>query len=116
MIRPIAYLCFAGVLTLVSACTKESPSSSDVLPREVFVNLYADMLVAGEAGLLPPKDSVKAASTIDSLFTTYGVTEGQVRRTVEEYSKDLNRWKEFYGEVMNRLEELQNEEREKKGP
>jgi hypothetical protein len=112
---PYCLPCFFSLIFAV--CSDNKPKSVGVIPQEKFIQLYIDILVAGESGYLSSTDSVKAAmgrNIIDSLYASNRVTETQVRQTVEEYNKDLIRWKEFYDEVSKRLEEMQKEEQKRK--
>jgi len=104
------------VIFLLANCSEETNSFHASIPRERFVQLYIDVLLAGESGRLSAVDSSRMprTSVLDSLYQKYEVTESQVKQTIDEYSKDLRRWKEFYDEVIQRLEALQREEKAKK--
>lgn len=105
------------ILSLLLECSEDKRSATNTIARETFTQVYIDLLIAGESGYLSPADTTKTATkkaAADSIFTKYGVTESQVRKTIEEYKKDLRLWKEFYDDVIKRLEEIQREELTKK--
>ena len=107
---------FFTLLCAVS-CSENRHPPGDTIPREQFTQLYIELLVAGERGVYPTPDSAKSwnkKALVDSILSKYHVTEAQVQQTIQEYSKDLQLWKEFYDEVIKRLEELQREAQTKK--
>lgn len=111
------YVILLITTSLLTNCTDEPAPEDHTIPHETFIKLYIDLLIAGESGFLSSSDSLKAQpakKTIDSLYTHYGVTERQVRQTIEAYNRNLNQWKEFYEEVTKRLETMQREERERR--
>jgi len=97
---------------LFLCCGPRKSPPIETIPRERFVELYVDLLIAGESGRL--SNDTTSKRFIDSLYAHYGVGDTQVRITLEEYSKDLHRWKDFYDEVTRRLEAKQKEEQSKK--
>ena len=107
------------VISFIYGCG-EKPSrfaGKAPIPQETFIQLYVDILIAGESGKLSKVDSSHTpprSAVLDSIYNKYGVTEVQVQQTINEYSKDLRRWKEFYDEAIKRLETLQKEEQKKK--
>lgn len=108
----IQYLLLLSIV--LWGCTQKHQPSEGAIPKDTFIQLYIDLLIAGEMGYLSSNDST-SKKVIDSLYTRYGVTDAQVRMTMEEYNKDLRRWKDFYDEVTRRLEEKQKEEQNTKG-
>lgn len=107
---------FLCILSLVFGCSGNRQTANEVIPRETFIQLYIDFLMTGESGTPPSSDTIQSTekkSAVDSLYAKYGVTESQVKKTMEEYSKDLQRWKDFYDEVIKRLEVTQREEQVK---
>ncbi len=112
---------FGILFTLFStfSCSEDRRLPSDVIPREKFTQLYVALLVAGERGPLSSPDTTRTWSkkeVVDSILAKYDVTEIQVRYTVQEYSKDLQLWKEFYDGAINRMEQMRREEQTKKRP
>lgn len=104
----VTYLLLSVVLV---GCSKEKPPA-DTMPRETFIQLYIDLVIAGESGQLSNDSTAK--KFIDSLYAHYNVTDTLVRKTIEDYSSDLHRWKDFYDEVARRLEAKQKEGQAKK--
>lgn len=117
MNRSHVYYLFCLFISLVVGCSENSSRLPGTIPKETFIRLYIDVLIAGESSHLSSTDSAKTGTgrrIIDSLYAKHGVTDIQVRQTIEEYNKDLNRWKEFYDEVTKRLEAMQKDEQSKK--
>lgn len=107
----------AVTLSLIAGCSRHQQPRKDIIPREKFVDLYVELLVAGEGGKLSKIDSTLTpphSPLLDTIYTKYGMTETQVRETIDDYSKDLRQWKNFYGEVIKKLEEMQQAEQSKK--
>lgn len=105
------------VIFLSVNCSEEKVPNRSIIPQEKFVLLYVDILMAGESGNLSGVDSSVTPprpAVLDSLYGAYGVTEAQVKETIDEYSKDLRLWKEFYDQVVARLEIMQREEQTNK--
>lgn len=101
----------------IISCSEDRRPPNDTIPREKFTQLYVELLIAGERGPLTNPDTTRTWSkkdVVDSILAKYDVTELQVRSTVQEYSKDLRSWKEFYDGAINRMEEMQRKEQTKK--
>ena len=104
-------------ISFILGCGGKPQSLKAPIPQEKFIQLYVDILIAGESGKLSRVDSSftpPRSAVLDSIYNRYGVTEVQVQQTIDEYSKDLRRWKEFYDEVIKRVGTLQQEEQKKK--
>ena len=115
MLRLLAI--FLSISLFIGSCRNSKQREPNTLPRETFVDLYTDLLIVGETESFSPSDTSKVVhrkASVDSLFVKYGVTESQVRETIAQYSKNLRLWKEFYDDVLKRLEELQRVEQKKK--
>ena len=115
MLRLLAI--FLSISMFIGSCGNSNQPKPNSIPRETFVDLYADLLIVGETESFSPSDTsniVHRKTSVDSLFVKYRVTESQVRQTIAQYSKDLRLWKEFYDDVLKSLEELQREEQKKK--
>ncbi len=100
------------ILLCVVSCSENKHLPGDTIPREQFMQLYIELLVAGERGDYPTPDSAKSwnkKALVDSILSKYDVTEAQVQGTIQEYCKDPQLWKEFYDDVIKRLEEFQRE-------
>ena len=107
---------FLAVFSLVD-CSQNRRSPDGPIPHETFVQLYIELLVSGEAQHFSTPDTSghpTKKEVVDSILARYGVTESSVRKTVQEYGKDLATWKKFYDDVIKRLEEMQREEQTKK--
>jgi hypothetical protein len=86
-------LCLGGF-----ACTGPS-ENREILDREKLIEAYVALLQHAPAEV---RDT--SVHEVAGVLKELGVTEEQVRRSVEEYGKDPARWKEFYQEVVRRLE------------
>ena len=117
MIRPNLSCWIIFTLFSVVSCSENRRQPNDTIPREKFTQLYVQLLIAGESGHFSNPDTAKARSkkaVVDSILAEHHVTELQVRHTLQEYSKDLKSWKEFYDGVIKRLEEMQHEDQTRK--
>ncbi len=93
-------------LLLCGICCSKNEKSGHVIPRDTFVQVYADLLIVGRERI---SDTTGAKGRIQELFKKYGVTEQDFRRTVARYNEDPVEWKEIVNEVIKRLEEKRNE-------
>lgn len=85
------------LLTLWSCSTREG---GDPIPAAKFADVYLDLLKA--AGKRPDSTGVPAVSTPDSILHAWGVTPGDVRRTVEYYNRNPEKWRAFFSDVIRR--------------
>lgn len=99
-------------ILLLSACSLlllscgDSHPSEGVIPRERFVRLYADVLIAKEIAVLAHEDSLTASGRVDSLCRNYQVTRGQYETTLHYFRAELPRWKLLYEDVAKRLDSI----------
>ena len=94
----------AIILLLAFASCKQNDNSQEPIPEEHFLPYYTDFLVLRQEGLLSGSDSLKMKSRVDSLNSSYGFSESRVETTLRWYRGDLSRWKNFYEQVIKRLE------------
>lgn len=74
-----------------------------------MVNFYVDRLILQEEAKLITIDSLTYKRLLDSLSRYYQITNEELDRSIEDYKKDLNDWKQFNSHVTKRLELLQME-------
>jgi len=101
-------LYFLVIFILVSCSNDKSPTSK--LEDSVCVNFQADMMIIQEENRVLREDSTTLQPKIDSLYHHYNISESQVETSVQDYKKDLTKWKEFNTKIMKRLEYLQQKE------
>ena len=111
---------FAIVLSALAiayqACSRQGKPNSNQISREKFVNLYVDLLIASEGGAFNGKDSTAGFIRRDSLLNKYGMSETSFKTTLDSYGNDLTIWKEFFDEVMKKLDTPQKGERAPERP
>jgi hypothetical protein len=96
-------------LLFFCSCSKRQ-QAINLIPEEQFVNIYADLLIANEEGILLQLDSVSIRQKADSIYHHYNIDTSIVRITLESYKQDMNKWKEFHEKLTNRLANIQREE------
>jgi hypothetical protein len=79
-----------------------SCKSNSKIDEQVFVNLYADLLIAKEMNRGNDSDYIKVR---DSIYAVYKVDHFMVQRTLDYYNSDTEKWKNFFQKVVRRLEE-----------
>lgn len=76
-------------------------------PDSAFVNLYADRLIIEHEALEAHADSTVIGKRIDSLFHVHHISLGEYNNRLENYKQNLPSWKQFYEDVIKRLDQLQ---------
>jgi hypothetical protein len=106
----MVYLTFGAIsaLCLLSCSTRSIPPPP--IPEELFVDVYARLLVAREEARLLSSDSLAAASHLDSLYRHFGFTREQVEGAVRYYESDLPRWSKTLDKIIQRLETPRRQE------
>lgn len=98
------------ILFLIIGCS--SPDKKEI-PLHKFTDLYIDLVLT--EGTREPIDSLLLKSNeavADSIFQKHNVTAEQIKFTIDNYNKDINKWKEFYKVVIEKLKKLQPTESE----
>ncbi len=93
------------ILFLIIGCS--SPDKKEI-PSSKLADIYIDLVLA--EGMREPIDSLLLKSNegvSDSIFQKHKVTVGQIKLTIANYNKDINKWKEFYKIVIEKLKQLQ---------
>lgn len=93
------------ILFLLIGCTS---SEKKEIPRSKFAEIYIDLVLT--EGRRESIDSLLLKSNeavTDSIFQKHKVTVEQIKYTIDNYNKDINKWKEFYKIVIDKLERLQ---------
>jgi len=97
------------IISVFMSCSKHK-SSIAILPDSICINIKADLMIIQEENRVLREDSTTLQHKIDSLFHHYNISESQIETSVQEYKKDLTRWKEFNSKILKRLEYLQQKE------
>jgi len=102
-------LLFAGIF----GCGEKLPSD---IPPDKFAAIYTDLKLSKAS--VQNADSLMKTSDkefLNRILKKHNVTPEQIRMTIDNYNKDVSKWKEFYENVYKRLVELKKErtEREK---
>lgn len=101
-----ATACFAAAVIAAGLCVLLTSGcrnpDTGVLSRDKFILTYIELLDRGDLAVRYP-DSVRAISK--EVFIRQDIREEQFFATVEKFRQDPKLWKEFYEEVVRRLEE-----------
>ncbi|MDL1891843.1 DUF4296 domain-containing protein [Sphingobacteriales bacterium CHB3] len=92
---------FALLLFLVSC--SERKSSVAVIDSKKFEMIYLELVDSALVVQAQP-DSV-VSPVAERILARHEVTAEQFRATVREYNKDTRVWKEFYDNVLRRIDE-----------
>lgn len=88
-------------LILFAGCSGD-PGAGRSIPPDRFAEIYLDLLDQGEPGA----DTLSAPSPKALLILRkWGTTEAAYRRTLAEYNRDPESWREFFAMVTRRGEE-----------
>jgi len=79
------------------------------IPEEEFVEMYAHLLILQQEGALSGADSAVMKVRTDSLHREFQLSRDQVETALGYYRADLPRWRELFGKIIHRLEQLQQE-------
>ena len=96
---------FLAFLIPLSSC-KKNGKDSPPYSEDRFVNLYADLMVLREEGIMNDVDSATHRKKTDSLYHFYEIDSVQLRNEIGTYNKEATRWKDFFEKVSRRLETL----------
>ena len=102
---------YAYVVLSAIALNSCSPGGSkqSPLPEKALIALYADILITREQGNILNKDSTEIMRETDSVLVYYQTSQSELDESLAARRKNLATWKEFYGNVSLRLEELQKD-------
>jgi len=99
-------LSVASLLALLGSCSREE-RPKDVLDNATFAKIYCAL---GEAGKKAGTESVGVVEGFnpDTTLLRFGVSKEQFEKTVRYYHEDLQRWRDFYSEVVMTQEGTRN--------
>ncbi len=88
---------------IVCGCTKDK-QPKDILEREKFESLYVELL---DSAAITERDSanISISTTAQRILNRREITLAQLKATVGYYNEDSERWKEFYGGVVKKVNE-----------
>jgi hypothetical protein len=92
-----------GLCFCVISCKQGKPAN--VIPEPKFVSLYAKLTTNSVTARPVIPDSLSPARMVDSVLASEGVTRDQFSATVRWYNEDIRRWKPFFDEVVQALED-----------
>ncbi len=78
------------------------------IPPSKLADIYINLVLAD--GTREPIDSLLLKNRdgiSDSIFMKHNVTAEQIKFTIDNYNNDINKWKEFYKIVIEKLKKLQ---------
>jgi len=90
-------------LLALGSCQTHTRSNT-TLDRESFLQIYVHLLQEESRTKSTRPDSSDVVP-IQRIFETYGATIEEFRATMKVYNSDIRQWKDFYEEVVRRLEE-----------
>lgn len=101
--KNVLLLCLSGVILAITmaGCAKEA-RPANLLDQETLITVYIRLLGEGRRVTAEP-DSVSALRRT-AILNEHGVKEEEFKQTIQWYNMEPERWKEFYQEVMRRLE------------
>lgn len=77
------------------------------IPVKKFADIYVDILLQGNVNIQADSIYFVDQPNVDSLLRFYDLDRKRIKYTIDEYNKDVKKWKEFYQTVIAKLEELQ---------
>ncbi len=96
----VKFILILFLLLSFSSCKRSDPN---LVPRDKFVQAYADLMevsvLAQQGGL----DTTAAAHAVDSVLTREDVTREQMMTSVRYYSNDLHVWNGILEDVGKEL-------------
>lgn len=93
---------------LILSCSQQQ-QTTNVIPEDQFVNIYAEYLIFKERCAASNVDSTTFVFKADSLYKSHNVSSEQMTATIEYYSENPEEWKAMNQKVLQRLEAIQKE-------
>ncbi|MEO8398210.1 MAG: DUF4296 domain-containing protein [Ignavibacteriaceae bacterium] len=82
-----------------------SCSKQKIIPENIFVKIYTDLVVAQDTALV---DSVSSKNLREKILKKYNVKLEDYQQTINYYNEDPERWQVFFDKVMAYVETLKN--------
>ena len=103
------YVAGVAFLLAASGCTQHEPQEK-TLERQKCAAVYAE-LMRTRAAMAPGTRSADSLLTErkTEILGKYGVTEEALRATMRSYAGNVKQWKDFYDDVVKKLEEASAE-------
>lgn len=106
---PILLMIFLLGLLCYSGCNRGEDVPESALALETLEGVYLDLLLSSE-GMAELDPSVPTqppqTTSADSILARHKITRAQIEQTMVEFRSDIAKWREFFDNVMRRLEEL----------
>lgn len=90
------------LLFVLSSCSEEK-APVGLIDSARFEMIYLELVDSALVVQAQPDSVVSAAA--ERILARHDVTAEQFRATVREYNKDTRVWKEFYDNVLRRIDE-----------
>ena len=97
-ILSISFLSF-----FIVSCTNDR-----ILDEDKFVKVYTDLVIAHDT---IPEKSANFDSVKQTVFNKYGISAGQYDSTVNYYSKNVERWQDFFKTATAYIDTLKKKNR-----
>ena len=110
MIHSTKYCVSIALVFLLAGCTQQN-TPVHILDKEKFPAVYVALMEAKAKRTRLTDHTVDTtfAKDKEEIFTKFGATEEEFRATVLSYGSDVRKWREFYDDVVRRLEQKSRE-------
>ncbi len=88
-------------LLFLASCQRSDPSR---IPRDRFVQSYADLMEVSALAQQAKLDTAAAAHAVDSVLSKEHVTREQMMASVRWYSRDVHNWNGILEDVSKELD------------
>jgi len=104
------WLILLVTLTIGFAAVVFYVTNVKTIKQEIFVKIYTEYLIAQDT---LGNDVASSKKIREKLYKKYSVTEEEYLSTINLYNSDQKKWAEFFGKVMENLEQQQKKNRTK---
>lgn len=88
------------------SCSKEEPRSA-VVEKDKFESVYVELLDSAQVIQSAPTDST-LSPVAERILKRHEIPIEQFKATVRFYNADAKKWKEFFEDVVKRIDERRN--------
>ena len=88
------------------SCSKKEPRT-DVIEKERFEEVYVELLDSAQVIQSAPMDST-LSPVAERILDRHEIPIEQFKATVRFYNADAKKWKEFFEDVVKRIDERRN--------
>lgn len=105
-----------GVVFLATSCAFIKNEDSDIMEREMFIDVLVDVhfadAIISEKGFRITNDSLRISRYYDDIMKKHNISRKQFDRTIDFYTKNSEDYKRVYDEVIKNLTRMQDEFKE----